>query len=77
MAKLIAPDGSTKMVKYGEFWCHEKWHFLGSNSKGERYQQKSICGVVCFDPEYALLDDVDCDDICRVCWPFSSFEDRN
>lgn len=65
MAKLITPDETTEIVKYGGWTKHKKWHILKDGKL-----QKGICGAVCIDPEYSTLGEIKAKDICAMCWPY-------
>lgn len=68
--RLVIPDGNYKMVRYGEWWRRKRWHFLAKNADGNYSTQRTICGAVCLEPEYASLSEINPRDLCAVCWPF-------
>ncbi|MEP0825826.1 MAG: hypothetical protein HRF40_10090 [Nitrososphaera sp.] len=72
MAKLIVPNGSTKVVKYGDFWSKKKWHILRPGTKSV-----GICGCICIDPEYSTIEDIRDDDLCSLCWRFGKEWQKN
>ena len=68
MVKLVTPNDNTKMVRFGEFWNHKKWHFIEKNRTNV-----GICGILCHDPEFTTLKEIESEEyICYLCWPFRS-----